>query len=323
MRGVAALCAQDFKQMLKNALFWVLTATLAVIVLVVNFALPAQLASDVSEIVIYNAPQYAYLGETMDSEEALREAVARGNVVGLLGDGESLTVIHPPMSEKTLNAIMGVISGGEPAAVTVKVLDDGARAIPFNQRMAPVFICFEALITGFILGGALMLAEKESGTVKALRISPMGTFRYVISKTLLFSVIGTLYAALICVFCVGFGVAWLPFLLLAFFGTATITLIGLAYTTLMRDMGGWFFSMTLLLAVNMLPVISYSSPSFAPGWMKLIPSYPVLFSFEKAMFGGQIDLAYVVLAMAAWLIIAYALAHMMTRKLFLKGAKGA
>ncbi len=39
---------------------------------------------------------------------------------------------------------------------------------------------------GFILGGALMLSEKVEGTIRALRISPMGVDRYLISKTLFF-----------------------------------------------------------------------------------------------------------------------------------------
>ena len=45
MKSILSTCAQDSKRLLTNALFWVLTATLAVIVLVVDLALPKEMAS--------------------------------------------------------------------------------------------------------------------------------------------------------------------------------------------------------------------------------------------------------------------------------------
>ncbi len=166
-----------------------------------------------------------------------------------------------------------------------------------------------------------MLAEKQDGTVKALRISPFGAGRYVVSKTLLFSLIGTLYATLICVLTVGFQINWGLFLPLSFFGTAVFTMIGLAYTTPFHDMSGWFFSMVVLLSINMLPIISYTSPSFAPFWMKLIPSYPILMAYRSAIFGGTVELGYTVLAIGGWTLVSYTLAHVFVQSKHLKGVK--
>ena len=45
MNGIFALCVQDFKRLLTNALFWVLTVTLVIIILVVNFALPGEVSA--------------------------------------------------------------------------------------------------------------------------------------------------------------------------------------------------------------------------------------------------------------------------------------
>jgi len=264
VNGIFALCVQDFKRLLTNALFWVLTVTLVIIILVVNFALPGEVS-------------------------------ARGDF-----DGAVSLIL--------------------PVSATIEVLGEVTEPIPFNKRITPVFVCFEALITGFLLGGALMLAEKEEETVRALRIAPMGAIKYLLSKTLLFAVIGTIYASLITVFCVGVFISWLIFIPLAFLGTAIMTLIGLAYTTLFRDMSSWFFSLVILLCVNMLPIISYMSPSYMPLWIKLLPSFPILFSFEKVMFGGSIDLT-AVLYISAWVVIASAIAYLMMQKNFLKGAK--
>ena len=176
-------------------------------------------------------------------------------------------------------------------------------------------------MVGFILGGALMLAEKQDGTVRALRVSPFGAAKYVLAKTLLFSLIGTVYASLICLMTVGVSIQWGLFLLLSFFGTAIFTMIGLAYTSPFRDMSGWFFSMVVLLSVNMLPVISYSSPSFTPLWMRLIPSYPILMAYRAAMFGGSIDLGYTIAAILIWGTVSYLLARIFVAKNHLKGAR--
>lgn len=321
MRSIISLCIQDFKRLLTNALFWVLTATLLIIILVVNFALPGEIKPESYKFLYYNIPGFELFAEAAGSEDDLFKAVQEGGNIGFIGGEDKITIVHPQLSEKTLNSIMLSISGATPVEMTVESIKGATKPIPFNKRMTPIFVCFEALITGFILGGALMLAEKEDGTVRALRIAPMGAFRYLTAKTLLFSLIGTLYSILICVFCIGLDIAWIPILLLGFFGTAIFTLIGLAYTTLFKDMSSWFFSMTLLLSINMLPIVSFTSPSFAPVWMKFIPSYPLLFTYEKALFGGGIDAAYSMGAVTLWLLCSYLVAHIMTEKIFLKGAR--
>ncbi|MEN6595235.1 MAG: ABC transporter permease [Clostridiaceae bacterium] len=321
MKSILSSFVQDFKRLLTNALFWVLTGTLVVIVLVVDLALPKELAQQDYRLLTYNAPAAMAFGEPAESLDALKEAVRQGDTIGFAFGEDGVTIVHPGYSQKTLNAMMLELSGVQAEPVGTLLLEAEAETIPFNFRLTPIFICFEALMTGFILGGALMLAEKQDGTVKALRISPFGAGKYVVSKTLLFSVIGTLYASFICVLTVGFDVNWGLFLPLSFIGTAVFTMIGLAYTTPFRDMNGWFFSMVVLLSVNMLPVISYTSPSFTPFWMKLIPSYPILMAYRSAMFGGTLDWGYTVLAIAAWSVLSYALAHVFVLKKHLKGAK--
>lgn len=188
--------------------------------------------------------------------------------------------------------------------------------------MTPIFICFEALIIGFILGGALMLSEKEEGTFRALRIAPMGVDRYLISKTVLFSIIAVLYALLMAIFCVGFGFSVPRFVLLSFFGAAIFSLIGLAFTTLFKDMSSWFFSMALLLSINMLPVVAYMEPSFSPLWIRVIPSYSMIFAYEKILFGMDGASISVVLTVAGWCIGAYLLSRFAVgRSLLAKGGR--
>ena len=320
MKSIYSTCLLDGKRLLTNALFWVLTATLAIIVLVVDVALPKELDAGGMSILTWNAPQDTAFGTPAISEDALREAVRAGDTVGFVFGEAGLTIVHPGYSAQTLNSLMLEFEHGQLAPVQLEPLDETAKEIPFHLLFTPVFICFEALMVGFILGGALMLAEKQDGTVRALRVSPFSVSRYILAKTLLFSLIGTLYAALICLMTVGVSVNWAVFLPLSLFGTAVFTMIGLAYTSFFRDMSGWFFSMVVLLSINMLPVISYTTPAFTPFWMRLIPSYPILTAYRAALFGGSLDWGYTVVAIAAWGIVSYLLAHVFVAKKHLKGA---
>lgn len=307
MKGLLALVIQDSRRLMKNSLFWVITATLIIIIALINFVLPEDVAGKSYRIFSYNTDSVV-LSTAVDSEAALRQAVREEGTVGLLGaDDGNITILHPGLSEKTVHAIMLLLNAPSAAEVDVERIYSGGRAIPFNERMTPVFICFEALVTGFILGGALMLSEKEEGTIHALRISPMGAHRYLISKTMLFSIIGALYALLMAIFCVGTGFSFMSFILLSFFGAAIFSLIGLAFSTLFKDMSSWFFSMALLLSVNMLPVVAYSEPSFSPLWMKAIPSYSIIFAYERILFGLSGNSLPVVLTVAGWCAGSYAL----------------
>lgn len=315
MSGLLALMAQDFKRLLTNALFWVMTATLILIIALVNFVLPEDIAQESYRIYTYRIACPPSASIAVDSEAELRQAVQEEETIGLLGaeDG-SMTVLHRGLSEKTVRAIMVLLYAPDNIEVDVERVYGTGRTIPFNQRTTPVFICFEALITGFILGGALMLSEKEAGTVRALRISPMGIHRYLSSKTLLFSILGAVYALLMALFCIGTGFSVFLFLSLSFLGAALFSLLGLAFSAPFRSMSGWFFSMALVLSVNMLPVVSYSDPAFSPPWMRAIPSYSMIFAYERILFGTGGSLLPAFSATALWCAGAYLLSCLMVRR---------
>jgi hypothetical protein len=318
MSGILTLGIQDFKRLLSNALFWVITATLVLIIALINFALPESMTEDSYHIFTYHTDYIADQVTVLNSEEELRQAVKENGTIGLLGnDDGSITVLNPGLSEKTVSAIMTMLYSTSHIDVEVESINADGETIPFNKRMTPVFICFEALIIGFILGGALMLTEKESGIVRALRIAPMGVDRYLISKSVLFSIIAVIYAMLMAVFCVGLSFSILRFILLSFFGAAIFSLIGLAFTTLFKDMSSWFFSMALVLSINMLPVVAYLEPSFSPLWIRVIPSYSMIFAYENILFGMDGNSLSVVLTVAAWCIGAYLLSRLMVGRIFL------
>lgn len=321
MRTILALCIQDFKRLLTNAFFWILSVTLILLILVINLALPESVAQEGYKLIRFTDAQIALPSQKAQSIEEVEEAVQKDGYIGVIDSAKGLTIVHPQLNDKTLNALTLSLNPAGIIPVSLEFSSNRRPPVPFNKAMLPVFLCFEALVTGCILGGALMLSEKEQGVSKAMRTSPLSIAAYLTAKVLLFSVIGTVYGSLLCIFTVGFAVQWPLFLLLSFFGTAIMTLLGLAYTTLFSDISSWFFSLVLVLSINMLPSMTYYASSFTPFWMKVIPSYPVLFAYSSILFGGSVDIGAVVISLFSWLILTSVFAYLMCRTFFLTRRK--
>ncbi len=319
MGKILSFIMQDFKLLLRNAIFWVITGSLAVIVLTVRFLIPGDFNANARSIVSYNLETEIPSIASLDSEQSVLDAVKKGGAVGFIRNGESISLVHPGLSQKAQNALMKTIFG-ESSGMNIKInrIRESPMRIPENIRLTPVFICFEALVSGFLMAGILLLEEKEEGTIKACRISPAGTVEYVTAKVLLFSILGTVYSILMAVMIAGFGFNWGGFILLAFLSGALFTLLGLSITVFFKDMSSWFSISILVLTINILTMFSFSSPSFSPGWIRLIPSYPILFAFEDLLFGGGRGIAEAVLTVFAEVVVLYVITCILIRKRLLQ-----
>jgi hypothetical protein len=322
MKRIALMLEQDFKLLLRNAIFWVVTATLVLIIVTVNFLIPADFSATKTELAVYGLGYDVPGAVKLDSVQAVERHVADRAAVGLVYEGGQYTLVHQGIGEKAAAAAVALLLPPAAALPQVDVLElrGQAAVIPENLRLTPVFICFEAMILGFLMASVLMLGEKQEQVLKAYRISPGGATRYVAGKTLLFALAGAAYAALMAVFTVGFRFNWLEFLLLGMIGSALYTLLGMCLAVFFRDMSGWFFTALVILSVNMLPAISYSNPSFSPAWITAIPSYQAIFAYAEVLFPTGKGAALPILLLAVETCVAFVLCTALVRgKLFSAG----
>ncbi len=286
MRQVCNLLSQDLKLLLRNAIFWVISVSLVLIVITVNWLVPAEADLDNRNLVVYGMQLSLPGVQLAESPQAVRELVESSEAVGLINTGGELTVVHSGLSDQAVAALISQLTPlpeGQ-APINVQTLRQSERTAAQNLRLVPMFVSFEAVILGFLMAAILLLGEKQEGTLRAYRVAPGGTLAYVLSKSLLFALVGTAYASLMVVTTVGFAFNWGQFLLLTLLGCLLYTLLGLCLAVFFQDISGWFFLATLILALNMLPMVSFAVPSFAPAWMQLIPSYGGLFAYEEILF---------------------------------------
>ncbi len=248
MKSICSLMIVDLKMVLKNLFFWVLAGMLIVVILTVNVLLPQRTGTDSPDAVT----------EGFEAEWA----------------GDAAAALLPTAREE----------GAIP--VFISRTGNAVSPPPFHKRCLPVFICFEAVVQGFLLAGVLMLSEKSGKIVCALRVSPLRPFHYWLAKILLFSVIGSLYALFMAVFTVGLSFPVPLFIAASMTASAMFTMLGMMTAVFFRSLNNWFMLASLVLGINMLTMFVYLVPSLTLPFMRLIPSYPFLFIFEQILFGS-------------------------------------
>ncbi len=325
MKRFALSLERDFKLLLRNAIFWVMTATLVAIILTVNFIVPEDFSASKTQVAVYGLDYTVPGAKVLRSAEEVEQYITDNAGLGIIFENGRYTLIHTGLGEKTAAAAAAALlpASLDLPQIEVSELRQQTRAIPENIRLTPVFICFEAIILGFLMSAVLMLSEKHEQVLKAYRISPGGTLRYVSGKAALFALIGTAYAVLMAVTTVGFDFDWAGFITVTLLGCALYTLLGMSLAVFFKDISGWFMTALVLLSLNMLPAISYSSPAFSPGWISAIPSYTAIFAYSEILFPVGKGVIAPVLILGAEVVAALALCSALVRAKLLRAGKEA
>lgn len=322
MRSILSLMLVDLKLVLKNIFFWVLLGMLIAIIIVVNFLLPQAITTTVPNVVTFGFETVEY--QCAESIEQLKEMLEKDkNMVGVICENGEYTVLANNLSEKQAAAVtLPFLTPKEKITeIQFSQTENTINPPPFNKRCLPVFICFEAVIQGFLLAGVLMLNEKSGKIVRALQVSPISATHYWIAKIFLFSCIGSFYALLMALFTVGLNFSIVPFVLLSMVASALFTMLGMITAVFFRSINNWFMLASLILGINMLTMFAYIFPSLTLPFMKVIPSYPFIFIYEQILF-GHFKLTIDVAAIIVWLIALCVTSIICIKNFFLRPQKG-
>lgn len=307
MKRFSSLFVQDFMITIRNAFFYILVGLVVIILALVIF-LPEQIDVRSSEFV-YDASQEkvletALLDAGMDAENimgsevemlAALEESKKGIGIVFHGDLEkpAFTVYtEGSVAEENLNIVYAVLEtmiaglrGELPAEeIDVQLLREPSDPIPLNQNIVPIFLVFDAALLGYLISAVLIFQEKEEGTLRALRVTAMTPWHYILSKTALYTLMGLAYGALPVLAARGLAANYLHLAVIVALYSILMTLVGITIAVFFQNMSEWFFGGVLVLIVFLLPSFSYAIPSFAPQWVTWIPTYAVIFAVRDAMF---------------------------------------
>ncbi len=170
----------------------------------------------------------------------------------------------------------------------VEVMTIGNQAnyekIPANKYLLPLFLVMEPTMLGFMLVASLVYIEKTEGTIKAYAVTPGRVIEYLLSKSIVMMILGITGATIMTLLVLGTQINYFALVALIGLGSFFATTLGLIMTSFFRNISEsmiWILMITLLLGV---PLVSYMVPSFAPIYIRVLPTYRLVFAVKEAVF---------------------------------------
>lgn len=346
MKRLYTLMRQDLILTWRNGLVF-FTGILLVIMVAMVWLLPESLGTETAEYV-YDGSEgkqlEAFLRQAgaepesfVESPDALREALSESSRgIGVIYEGDlreprfrlltagRLAEENVNLVKETLDSVVRAMRGTPPPVerFDVEFLRVPGEPVPLNLSFLPVALVFEVVLLGFTFGAVMIFQEKQEGVNRAYRVSPATTVDYIVSKNVVFVLMSVVYGGLLLLAAFGLDAAYGRILLLIVLTSSMMTLVGLAIAVFFNNLSEWFFVGVGVLVLNMLPVLSYSVPTFAPDWLTLIPSYPILFGAREILFStGKGDLmAPLVLQLAFFNVVAFGLCYLAVDRRLMRAA---
>lgn len=339
-RMISALIGKDFKLYFSNRFLAVITGLGLVAYLGIYFLLPATVDERL-ELGLYLPEVPPALAEMLkaeevhfyraESEEALRQAVLAGdvpagyafpdNLLAQLHSGSRVTAhlyLSPDVPldfkdiyEVVLDEFAFAISGQSVDIETTEIMlgpDLAGQPIAPRDRLLPLLAVLVLMVECLGLA-SLIAAEIESGTLRALLVTPLTMSGLFVGK----GIFGTLFAfaqATLLMLLTG-GLAHQPVLILLALlcGAALVTGVAFLIAAVGRDLMSvmaWGMLAILLLG---LPAFAVLVPGLISNWVKLIPSYYLVDTVYRVLnFGagwGEVvgNLALLALSAAAFMFL--------------------
>jgi hypothetical protein len=303
----SSLLMQDIAIVFRNGYVFVVIALAALFILLVNFILPEQLHTTGNELILdltdekifSNALRSAGMEEKLlASELELQQALERDSqAVGIVfqGDRENpkATIYHQGNeSEKTVRRLEAAVvdfwntAGDLERQINHRVvlLRQASEKPPFNLSLVPLILGIESALIGLFFVSALVFQEKEEGSIRAFRVSPAGTWSYILSKITIFLFLSLLSGVLLFVFTLGLHSELLSVLLLVALVGILMTAFGLTISVFFNSLAEFIYVLAGIMAVISLPMASYFFPSINIAFIPLIPTYPLMFGIRELIF---------------------------------------
>lgn len=168
---------------------------------------------------------------------------------------------------------------------TIRLKELAARTQQtFNIMLLPLFILFEPALLGLILLATLIFVEKEEGTIQAYAVTPGKLVEFLISKVLFILLLSMISVVVMMTFTIGIGKGFLITLLIVAVSSIFSSSLALFISSLFDNLSKAMMWLVLAGIIFSVPMMTYFIPGFAPLWIRIMPTYPLLFAIKEAMF---------------------------------------
>lgn len=182
--------------------------------------------------------------------------------------------------------------------------------IPLNKNVLPMFLTMEPSLLGLVLIAAFIFMEKDEGTIRAYKVSPGKIPEYLASKITLMIILGWISTIISTFLVVGLNADYFSLLIIVTVASIFASGLGLIIASFFENISQSMIWIIFISIIFSLPFVSYFVPSFAPLYIRLLPTYSLQFALREAIFPtGNIKLIYsTVLTFAVLSILNYVVA---------------
>lgn len=283
-----------------------------------NFYIAMELESNDMEAVqrlLGDSDDVTVFSNRADIEDAMKKDRSSVGAVIRKNEGKYIyeMILQGYENESMKNLIRAGIEGeilaqipNYSSEVPVRTLEIGSEKLSDRINIIPIYLTMNVGMMGLFIIAAYIFLDKEEGVIRAYAVAPVEVWQYLASKMMIMLMMGLITSFVTVLAIVGFNVNYLYLfgLIVAFntFGSALGLFISSFFNTMVKAMG----VMYVFIMIMMLPAISYLMPSFNPMWIKLFPSYPMMFSLRELLLENG-DQSYILMQIGVYLGLGFIL----------------
>lgn len=251
---------------------------------------------------LHNTRELSESNITLVSERSALEAAMEKNrgsigvvISGDLKDPFIEIIFQGHESEETRRivsiALLSQLSQGVEHYDSVSLVQIGDQAdgpiISTSESLLPIFLLSEAALMGMMFIFALAFAENAQKTVSAFAVTPGKLWEYLGSKIVFLILLGIIFTLILTPLIVGLNANYGYLILVVSIGSFFSASVALIFASFYKSMSDGFMPMMALFIIFFLPAITYFFPTFRPWYIRIIPTYSILFSLKEAVFPGS------------------------------------
>lgn len=207
--------------------------------------------------------------------------------------------------QNLISAVMG--AGNTPALLqatqeqTVETLGQD-NVLNNRQSFMPMAVVILNGLMGMLVVISYLIIDKSSGLIRAMALTPMHTRSYLMSKVLVVLTTSLVSSLVVTVPIMGAQLNYLLFVPTAALVSIVSCMFGLWLASFFADIKSAYGMIFLMLLLLIIPAMSYILPGFAPLWIRLMPTYPMLQAVKETLLTTP-DTGYVLLVGGGMIVV--------------------
>lgn len=188
-----------------------------------------------------------------------------------------------------LSLLSGVLDAAEGLGTpnhTLTLLRPPAPTASLRQAMIPAALTFDASMFGFLLGAAMIFAQKADGTARAYRVGPRGTFLFLAPKVIINVGLAWTYAALLLVITTLGHYPVIELLIMLGLAVVGFVMLGMGLSVFFDNLSAMFFPLVVVTMGLSAPLALQVGPGEVSAAMEVIPTYPLLLGLQELLLPG-------------------------------------